>query len=211
MGYVPLGTAFGLLAVSQGIPWYYTIFMSIFMYAGAGQFLAVALFSVYASYIEIAVAIFLLNLRHFFYGLSFINDFKQIKGFARKYCIFGLTDETFAILKTSDFKSNEKEKIYTTITALNQSYWVFGTIIGAFLGSNISLNYKGIEFSLTALFVVLGIEFYKKNRLKKPLMLSLIISLVGMIVLPSSSMLVISLLVCAIAIFLFKDWIENER
>ena len=209
MGYIPLGIAFGLLASNFLIPWYYVFFMSIFIFAGAGQFLAITLFASQASIVEIGIAIFLLNLRHFFYGISIMGDLKGM-GFGKQYIIFGLTDETFALLKTTPITNKEREKIYTIITALNQSYWVIGSLVGAILGNVIPFDFKGIEFSLTALFVVLAIELYLKNPSSKPLLISLFIGLGGMVILPSDKMLIISLALAAGLLVGLKGWIEDE-
>ncbi len=208
MGYIPLGMAFGLLASSMAIPWYYAFFMSLFIFAGAGQFLALSLFATQATLLEIGVATFLLNLRHSFYGLSMISDFKGLDK-ARHYIIFGLTDETFALLKTTSIDSKNKSKIYTWITALNQSYWILGSVIGALLGNIVPFNYRGIEFSLTALFVVLSIELYKKHPSPKPLMLALLIGLGGMVIFPSSKMLILSLALAAGLLIGLKGWIDE--
>ena len=162
MGYIPLGMAFGLLLSKLLIPWYYALFMSMFIFAGSGQFLALTLFASQATILEIGIATFLLNLRHTFYGLSMISAFKDFS-WKKHYLIFGLTDETFALLKTSDVPEANRERAYLLITALNQSYWIFGSVAGALLGNILPFNYEGIEFSLTALFVVLSIELYKKN------------------------------------------------
>lgn len=210
MGYIPTGIAFGLLAKQFLIPWYYAFFMSLFIYAGAGQFLAISLFAVNVSLFEIGIATFLLNLRHSFYGLSMVRPFKKM-GVYKPYLIFGLTDETFALLQTMPKieDENEKKHIYFTITLLNQIYWIIGTLIGVLIGSAIKINYDGIEFALTALFVVLAIELYKKSPNPKLLYSALAIGFFGMILLPSSQMLVMSLGVTTVFLLVFKGWIDG--
>ena len=126
MGYIPLGMAYGLLLSKLLIPWYYAFFMSLFIFAGSGQFLALTLFASQATMPEIGIAIFLLNLRHVFYGLSMISALKPFS-WRKHYVIFGMTDETFALLKTSDIPENEREKAYIVITFLNQCYWIVGS------------------------------------------------------------------------------------
>ena len=208
MGYIPLGMAFGLLLSQLLIPWYYAFYMSVFIFAGSGQFLALGMFATQASILEIAIAIFLLNLRHTFYGLSMISTFKKFS-WKKHYLIFGLTDETFALLKTNDVKEEEQEKVYLIITALNQSYWIIGSILGAALGNIVPFNYQGIEFSLTALFVVLSIELYNKSKQHKPFLIAVAIGFVGMLALPSDKMLIISLSFAAIVLILFKKVLED--
>ena len=207
-GYIPLGMAFGLLLSQLLIPWYYAFYMSLFIFAGAGQFLALGMFATQASILEIAIAIFLLNLRHTFYGLSMISTFKKFS-WKKHYLIFGLTDETFALLKTNDVKEEEREKVYLIITALNQSYWIIGSVLGAALGNIVPFNYQGIEFSLTALFVVLSIELYNKSKQHKPFLIAVAIGFVGMLALPSDKMLIISLSFAAMILILFKKVLED--
>ncbi|MBE0495026.1 MAG: AzlC family ABC transporter permease [Campylobacterales bacterium] len=208
MGYIPLGMAFGLLASSMLIPWYYAFAMSMLIYAGSGQFLALTLFAAHATLLEIGVATFLLNLRHFFYGLSMIGAFEGM-GKGKHYLIYGLTDETFALLKTASMSPQNREKTYLQITALNQFYWVLGTVIGAVLGNVVPFNYTGIEFSLTALFVVLSIELYRKQPSPKPLMVALLIGMAGMVILPSSKMLIFSLALAAALLIGLRGWIDE--
>lgn len=210
MGYISTGIAFGLLAVKLLIPWYYVFFMSLFIYAGAAQFLAATLFATLASYVEIFIAIFLLNLRHSFYGLSMIRPLQNM-GFKKIYLIFGLTDETFALLKTAPDIENrqERERVYTIITFLNQTYWITGSLIGALIGSMIKIDYEGISFALTALFVVLSIELYKKYPNHKPLLLALLIGGSGMVFLPSSWMLIVSLGIALAFLLGLKEWIRE--
>ena len=208
MGYIPLGMAFGLLASSMLIPWYYAFAMSMFIFAGAGQFLALSLFAANATLLEIGVATFLLNLRHSFYGLSMISTFKGM-GKGKHYLIFGLTDETFALLKTASMSPQNREKTYVQITALNQFYWVVGTLLGAGLGNVVPFDYTGIEFSLTALFVVLSIELYRKQPNPKPLMVALLIGMAGMVILPSAKMLIISLALAAGLLIGLRGWMDE--
>ncbi len=210
MGYIPLGMAFGLLLSKLMIPWYYAFFMSVFIFAGSGQFLALTLFASQATILEIGVATFLLNLRHTFYGLSMVSTFKNFS-WKKNYLIFGLTDETFALVKTSEIDEKEKERVYLAITALNQSYWVIGSVLGAVLGNVFPFNYKGIEFSLTALFVVLSIDLYRKSRLHKPFLIAIVIGFVGMLGFPSDKMLILSLSLAAAVLILFRGSLEDAR
>lgn len=210
MGYIPLGMAFGLLLAKLLIPWYYAFFMSVFIFAGSGQFLALTLFASQATILEIGIATFLLNLRHTFYGLSMISAFKDFS-WKKHYLIFGLTDETFALLKTNEVDKNERERVYLWITFLNQCYWIIGSVAGAVLGNIVPFNYQGIEFSLTALFVVLSIELYTKNRLHKPFFLALIIGLFGMVFFPPQKMLILSLCLAAFVLIVFKRSMESGK
>ena len=139
-----------------------------------------------------------------------ISAFKDFS-WKKHYLIFGLTDETFALLKTSDVPEANRERAYLLITALNQSYWIFGSVAGALLGNILPFNYEGIEFSLTTLFVVLSIELYKKNRLHKPFFVALIIGLFGMVLFPPQKMLILSLCLAAFVLIVFKRSMESGK
>ena len=174
LGYIPLGMTFGFLMVSQGIAWYIPILFSLFVYAGAAQFLAVGLVLNHATLLDTAIATFLINLRHIFYGLS-LFDFLPHTWAKRLYFMFGITDETYSLL-TSSKAANPSNAL--SIVALNQSYWVAGTTIGALLATSLP-PIKGIEFSLTALFVILLVEQIRANHETKTVAMGILACLMA--------------------------------
>ena len=140
--------------------------MSLAIFAGAAQFMAISLINQNKSFIEMGLAIFLLNARHMVYGFSVLERYAAFKRF-KKYLIFGLTDETYALITTIEPPDDADPEFFDfCVTALNQSYWTTGGILGALLGTLISWNAPGLDFALTALFVVLLIEQIK--TLKRP-------------------------------------------
>lgn len=164
-GYLVLGFAFGLLAVSSGIPWYFTTIMSLVVFAGSAQFVLVGLLAKSAPLMSIMVTILLVNSRHLFYGISFIGFFRTMERY-RPYMIFSLTDETYAILslvRNQNIPEKEKRELSFSIAALDQSYWVIGSTIGALFISFIPFDTSGVEFSMTALFTVILIEQLKSG------------------------------------------------
>lgn len=210
MGYAVLGFAFGLLLVSFDYPWYLAPIMSLFIYAGALQFVAINFFNLKAGMIDIAIASWFINIRQSFYGLSLLKRFKD-SGKLKPYLIFGLTDETYALLTTiKDDDSLNKPWYYFFLTALNQSYWFLGSTFGAIVGSNIKFNTAGLEFSLTALFVVLCIEQYKNLQNITPFIIGLISSVFALCFVPSDKMLIVSIIVALLLMFTFKKRVENE-
>lgn len=210
MGYAVLGFAFGLLLVSFEYPWYLAPIMSLFIYAGALQFIAINFFNVKAGLIDIAIASWFINLRQSFYGLSLLKRFKN-SGKFKPYLIFGLTDETYALLTTiKDDEQLKKKYYYIFLTAFNQSYWFIGSTLGAIVGSNIKFNTAGLEFSLTALFVVLCIEQYKNLKNYIPFLIGLIASIFSLIFIPSDKMLIVSIFIALVLLFFSKRSLENE-
>ena len=171
LGYIPLGIGFGLFASQSGLPIIVSALMSIFMYTGAGQYLAVGLFAVNASFSSILITEILLNLRHIVYGLSLIREFDGI-GKCKPYLIFALTDETYSILTNTKCPQNiDKKKFYLGVSALNHFYWVTGSLTGAFLGkilqNKTNIDFGGIDFALTALFAVLFVERMRNINVSK--------------------------------------------
>lgn len=187
-GYLPLGAAFGIVAVEVGMAWYAALAMSLLIYAGAGQFLAIALFAAGAGLMEVAVATLMLNSRHVFYGLSLLKRF-QGAGWRKPYLIFALTDETYSLLTSQSSPSAQSHALAFRMSFLNQTWWVLGTLIGAALGSAKLFNSQGIEFALTALFIVLTLEQAKRLRQALPFVMALGTGVGALLLLPEQHLL----------------------
>lgn len=194
-GYLAIGIPFGLMLVSAGYPWWLAPIMSLLMYAGAGQYMAVALFSAGASLSVTAVTMLLLNIRHIVYGLSLITPFKDT-GKWKPYLIFALTDETYALMTSCSVpRGVNPGGFYGTIAILDHSYWILGSIIGAVAGTLIPFSFDGVDFALTALFAVLLIDQIKKSRDFVPPLIGAVATVLAMIFVPSDYILITSLAV----------------
>jgi len=163
-GYLFLGAGFGILLAEQtgkGVLW--AFFMSLFMFAGSGQYLAVSLIANGTSLISSAIAMFLVNARHIFYGISLIDTYKGAKG--KPYMIFGLTDETYSLVTQNQPPEGMKRHTYCfLVTLFDHIYWVSGCVIGSIAGNFIPISFEGIEFVLTAMFVTLFTEQWLSNK-----------------------------------------------
>ena len=180
-GFVPLGIAFGLLFQDLGYPWYFASLMGIIVYAGAAQFMAIGFLSAGLGVVEIAMSTFFLNSRHMFYGLSFLESFGNWN-IRKLYLIFGMTDETYALLTTIQVPDGYiKERYYLYITLFAQFYWVLGCTIGAILADVLTFNTDGMEFAATALFVVLLIEQWIIVRRLLPFIVGFISSIIALV------------------------------
>jgi 4-azaleucine resistance transporter AzlC len=193
-GYVPIGIAFGFLLTQSGYFWLYAVLMSIVIYSGATQFLAIGFFVNHAAMIEIAVTTLLLNLRHSFFGLSLTRKFSGVSR-VKPYLIFALTDETYALLTSMDEPEQQsKARYYFFISLLNHLYWIIGTLIGTLIGQVIKTDLRGMDFALTALFVVLVIEQYRKVRSLRPFLIGSVVGIVCLASVASQYMLLVSIL-----------------
>jgi 4-azaleucine resistance transporter AzlC len=210
MGYMVLGFAFGVLALSFGLPWYVAFLMSVIIYAGALQFIAIGFFSSKMGLFDIFISSFFINVRQSFYGLSVLKKFKK-SGWLKPYLIFGLTDETYGLLTTVKENDQIKQKYYYFYLALlNQSYWVMGTLLGTIFANLVTFNSQGLEFSLTALFVVLAIEQYKQKKSFTPFVIGAICSIIAMFLVPVNNMLIVAIICSLIAMFIFKKQFKEE-
>jgi len=159
-GYSVLGFAFGLLVVGAALPWYSATLMSLIIFAGSGQFVLVGLLAATAPLTSIALTTLMVNSRHMFYGLSYIDFFSSM-GKKRWYMIFSLTDETYALLsliREEEKSPEEKRTLAWMVAALNHLYWIGGSTAGALAGTYLPMVSEGVEFSMTALFIVILIE-----------------------------------------------------
>ncbi|MCW8996259.1 MAG: AzlC family ABC transporter permease [Psychromonas sp.] len=203
-GYIPLGMAFGILFNQLGFHWFYATLMSMVIYAGAGQFMAVGLLANHAGLMEVAITTLLLNSRHIFYGISLLNKFKT-RGWRKFYLIFGMTDETYSLLTgTQPPENKEKIDFYLLITAFNHSYWILGSTMGAMLGANMSIDTTGLDFTLPALFMVLAIEQYKVIRESRPFFMAGCVAFLCIWLFSRDNMLLMSILLSIIVLLMFR-------
>ena len=204
MGYFPLGVAFGVLAKSMGVSAFIAIALSTLAYGGAAQFMMLSLFSAGTRLVEVFIVSYLVNLRHTFYGLALLKEYKDLK--FRLFNIATLTDETFAIfkaLKTLD--AAERSYVFTRLNLLSWLYWAAGTAVGCLVGELIRVDTSGLEFSLTALFIVIVMEMFKNDKNYKVLGAACFFGVAGVALIPAKAMLVGSMALCFIFILVFKD------
>ncbi len=161
MGYLPLGAAYGLLVVESGIDWFWAPLMSMIIFAGALQFLSVSFLAVGMPLWEIAITTLIINFRHVFYGFSYPFE-KLNQPIIKLYGIFCLTDETYSLLASKNSNDLDEKSIFL-IQIFSHAYWIIGAFIGTLAAIIIPQSINGIEFTLTALFVVLTQEHYYKK------------------------------------------------
>lgn len=200
-GYVPLGMAFGILFQDLGYPWYFSPLMGLIVFAGAAQFMAVGLLAAHAGLVEIAISTLILNSRHMFFGVSLLSRYRG-RGLKKLYLIFGLTDETYSLITSTQPPDPEHEQdYYFAITAFNQSYWVLGCALGAILGQAMTFDTTGMDFALTALFAVLMIEQWKQLREPMPFLLAVACSVIAMVLFKEQMLLLaIGLSICLLLV-----------
>ena len=171
MGYLAIGLAFGLMLQSAGYGPGWALLMCLTIYAGSGQYLGVSLLATGAPLAQVAFLTLMVNFRHLVYGLSLLEKFRGM-GWRKLYMIFSLTDETYALLAGVEAPEGVDEKdFYFTIAVLDHLYWIAGSILGAVAGALITINTEGIDFAMTALFLVIAVEQWQSSARHAPVYL----------------------------------------
>ena len=154
-GYLFLGTAFGAVIAQAGFGPVWALAVSTLVYAGSLQFVMVPLMAAGTSLVTVALTALMVNARHLFYGLSYIERFSRM-GCLRPYMVFSLTDETYSVF--CGMPGEESDGVMVRVALYDQIYWVAGSIAGALLASSLPVDLTGIDFSMTALFIVICVE-----------------------------------------------------
>lgn len=171
MGYLSIGIVFGWMLSAADFHPVWSAVMSLTIYAGSGQYLGVELLANAAPLANAAFLTLILNFRHLVYGLSMLEKFRGM-GWRKLYMIFSLTDETYALLSGVRAPEGVNEKdFYFGIAVLDHLYWIAGSVIGAVAGALITINTEGIDFAMTALFLVIAVEQWQSNERHSPVFL----------------------------------------
>lgn len=156
-GYLFLGTAYGLVMQRNGYGWGWAALSSLIIYAGSMQFVLAGMLASGAGLLSAAVTALLVNGRHIFYGLSFIERFRA-QGARFPYMVCSLTDETYSLLVAGHPEGIDGREADFLIALMDQIYWVAGSALGGILGGALAFDLTGVDFSMTALFVVILVE-----------------------------------------------------
>ncbi len=210
-GYVVLGIGFGLLMYDKGYSFWWSILMSLTIFGGSMQYVGVGLLSGGASLVATAITTLMVQARHLFYGVSMLEKYRDV-GKAKPYLIFALTDETYSLVCSPNLPQGVDEKKYDLFVSLfDQIYWVVGSFLGGLIGSAITFNTTGIDFSMTALFVVVFVEQWESTRQHLPALLGLGCSVVCLLIFGASNFLIPTMICVTLGLFLLKPVIEKGR
>ena len=163
-GFWFLALAYGIYMNVSGFSFWYPMLMSLTIFGGSLEFIAVSMLMSPFAPMQTLILTFMIQARHLFYGISMLDKFKGL-GWKRPYLIFGMCDESFSINFTADIPEDvDKGWFMFFVTLLNQSYWVFGAAIGGIVGSMLTFNTEGLDFVMTAMFVVIFLEQWLKEK-----------------------------------------------
>lgn len=209
-GYLFIGIAFGVMYAEKGYSFLWAILMSLLVYAGSGQYLAVNFFVPGISFVQVILMTLMVNIRHIFYGISLLDKFNQM-GPKRWYMIFGLTDETYSLLCTTKIPEDvEEDKFLFAISIMNQSYWVVGSAIGGIAGSMLPFSSEGIDFAMTALFVVIFVEQWMDARNRVPEITGVAAAFICLQIFGMDSFVLPSMILIVLVLFIGRTKIERR-
>lgn len=205
-GYVCLGFGFGILLHSAGYGIFEAFVMSVTMYAGSMQYIAVGLLAGGASLMTVALTTLLVQARHLFYGISMLDKYKDV-GKRKIYLIFALTDETYSLMCNdhSDVPLDRRKDYYLAVSMLNHSYWITGCVLGATVGTLVNFNSEGIDFVLTALFVTIFLEQWLNAKRHAPAVIGVLASVLCLIIFGGDNFLIPTMVAIAVSLCIYKE------
>ena len=201
--YVFVSMAYGMMMASAGFPWYDSLLVSLTVYTGAFQFVLITFLSSGASLITIALTALLMNSRQSFYSLTFLKEFKQM-GRRKLYMIHTMTDETYAVNCTLDLPKKEKEDTMFLVALFSRCYWMVGSVLGGILGQIIPFDLTGIDFCMTALFLIIFIDQWEKAEKHTPALTGLGIGVICLLIFGENRFMLPALLIVSALLLLFQ-------
>lgn len=205
LGFLFLGMSYGVLMSANNYPIYYPTLTSILIFAGSLEFVCVNLLHGLFNPLEAFMIALIVNARHLFYGISLLKKYKNL-GLKKIYMIYALCDESFSLNYSIDIpKDIDKGWFMFFITLLNQSYWVFGVTCGAILGSLINIPTKGLEFVMTAMFLVILIEQVEKTKNYLSAGIGIIATLLSLLIFGKERFLIVAMILITFLLYISKD------
>lgn len=209
-GFLFLGTAYGILMSSKGYGFGWTVLMSLAVFAGSAQYVAVTFLTTVFNPVYALLMTLILNARHLFYGISVLDKYRNA-GKMKPYLIFGLCDETFSIVcSTQPPEGVNKNWFYFFVTLLDHSYWVAGSALGGLLGALVSFDIKGLDFVLTALFVVIFVGQWREKKNRWPAAAGVGCTVVCLLIFGQSSFIIPSMLAILAALTIFRKGFQAK-
>jgi 4-azaleucine resistance transporter AzlC len=208
-GFSFLGMAYGILMESKGYGVGWAVLLSLFAFAGSAQYIAVTFLTTVFNPVYALLMTLIINARHLFYGISMLDKYRSA-GNLKPYLIFGLCDETFSIVCSAEPREGvDRHLFYFYVTVLDHAYWVLGTALGGIIGSVVAFNTKGLDFVLTALFVVIFIGQWKSQKNHLPAVTGVLGSAACLLIFGKSNFIIPSMLLIMAVLSLFRKRLDS--
>lgn len=214
LGFLFLGCSYGMLMGTKGFSFVWPMCMSAFIFAGSMEFVTVNLLLSAFNPLAAFLLALMVNARHLFYGLAMLGRFRGL-GWKRPYLIFGMCDETFAINSSTRIPDGvDRGWFYLWVTLLNQAYWVTGATLGGLIGSNLPFDTDGLEFVLTALFLVIFLDQWlgkdAGHRGHASALIGVLASLGCLIAFGPDDFMIPSLIVLIVLFVALRPWLDDD-
>ena len=210
-GFLFLGITYGILMKVSGFPVWLSVLMSVIIFAGSMQFVAVDILLSVFNPVEAFLMTLMINARHLFYGISMLEKYKSTGKF-KPYLIFAMCDETFSVNCSVDIpKDTDKNLFMFFVTLLDQLYWIIGTALGSVFGSFISFNTEGLDFVMTAMFAVIFLEQILKEKDHAVSIAGLVLSVAALVIFGADSFIIPAMLMIFAFLSLFRKRIERTK
>lgn len=209
-GYVFTGIAFGIFLCGSRFSVWWALLMSVFVYAGSMQFVAVSLLTGPFSLLTAAAMTLTVNARHLFYGLSMVEPFRGFGG-EKPFMIFSLTDETYSLLCAAKAPEGVRRRDFLfCISLLDYLYWVTGSVVGGLIGSSLPFSAKGIDFVMTSLFTVIFLDQWKEAKSHVPALAGVCGALLCLLLFGAQRFIIPSMLLILLALLLLRRPLERR-
>ena len=209
-GYLVLGISYGVLMTASGFPFWIPIVTSLAIFAGSMEFVLVNLLLSGFNLLQAFMMTILINARHLFYGLSMLDRYKGM-GLKKLYLIFGLTDETFSINCSMDPPADvDRGLFYLFVTLLDHSYWFLGATLGGLFGSILHFNTEGLDFVMTAMFVVIFLEQWKKDSNHLSALIGVVLPVICLILFGADSFMIPAMIAILLGLTIARKPLEGR-
>ncbi|MEG1999835.1 MAG: AzlC family ABC transporter permease [Evtepia sp.] len=199
-GFIMIGMVYGVLMQAKGYGLLWSVLMSTIAFCGSMQFVAISLLTVVFNPLQAFLLSLMVNARHLFYGISMLEKYKGL-GKARYFLIFTLCDETFSIVSSTEPPEDINPKyFFLAVSFLDYFYWILGTFIGGIVGHFMNLSPNGLDFVLTALFVVLFLEQIKKKENRISGLIGLVSTVIALFLFGADNLVIPAMLIILIVL-----------
>ena len=209
-GYLFLGISYGVLITSSGFPFWMPMLTSLTVFAGSMEFVLVNLLLSGFDPVQAFFMTLMINARHLFYGISMLDKYKGM-GFKKLYMIFGLTDESFSVNCVAQPPAGvDRGWFMFFVTLLDQSYWFLGTTLGGIFGSLVHFNTEGLDFVMTAMFVVIFMEQWKKDQNHLSAVLGLVLPVACLLIFGADGFMIPAMIAILAGLTAVRKPLEKE-
>ena len=202
--YLFVSMAYGIMMEESGFEWYYSLLASLTVYTGAFQFVLTTFLSAGASILTIAVTALFMNSRQTFYSLTFVDEFSGM-GWKKLYMIHTMTDETYAVNCSLELSDADKKKVMFWVAFLSRCYWMAGAVVGGVLGQVIPFSLEGIDFCMTALFVIIFIDQWEKADMHFPAFTGIIVGILCLLIFGENRFMLPALMLVSMILVIYND------